>query len=508
MKELTMNTRKLFYSKNFFLFNLILVGVLVGFTLSFFAFGVSLSGKTGEVAHAQERPESWASSGYTRADTVPGSFHSVAVRALPSVVELKVTEVIKQSIPQQRGWPWDFLQPEGLPNGNQPDNSREREFKTQGLGSGVIVRHSGNSYYILTNNHVAGEADEITAVLNSDEEYPAEIVGKDPRKDLAIVKITTGDVLPVAALGNSDELRIGDWVLAVGSPFGFVSSVTAGIVSAKGRSGPADNISDFIQTDAAINRGNSGGALVNVQGEVIGINTWIAAPSGGNIGLGFAIPINNAKQVIDQIISTGKVEYGWLGVSISGMNAKLADKMDLPSDKGAFIHNVYIGSPADRGGILPGDFITEVDGKKINNREELVRIVGNFKVGERVDFKLYRYGIRQSITVRIGERADNKTIQSRQDELWPGVIVVPLEEHAIQELDLDGSAHGVLVANVEQKSKAYIGGLRPYDLITEINEKQLTTLLDFYRAINSSDTDEFKIGFIREGNQYFVGITR
>ncbi|MCF7915129.1 MAG: Do family serine endopeptidase [Spirochaetaceae bacterium] len=512
-----MNTKKLFYSKRFFLFNLVLVGVIAGFVLSFAAFSNIGSASVGEAAHAQGTRENGGENTEQASQpapqaagkaSVPESFNGVAKKALPSVVELRVVDIVEQQVPQQLGWPWNFMTPEGQQGESQSNEDQQREFKRRGLGSGVIVEKRGNNYYILTNNHVVGKADEIKTVLTSGEEYSATIVGKDPRKDLALVKVSTGDSLPVAKLGNSDNLKIGDWVLAVGSPFGFVSSVTAGIVSAKGRSGPANNISEFIQTDAAINRGNSGGALVNMQGEVIGINTWIAAPSGGSVGLGFAVPINNAKQAIEQLISTGKVEYGWLGVSIAGMTESLAEKMNLPTQKGAFIHNVYLDSPAAKGGLMPGDFVTEVDGQKIANREELVRAVGQLEAGKQVEFTLFRYGEERTVTVEIGKRADAETIQKQQNRLWPGMIVVPLEKQARQQLNLDSSTEGVLVANVEKQSKAFIGGLRPYDVITEINGNKIASILDFYKVVNESSTKEFKVGFIREGNKYFVGLTK
>lgn len=512
-----MSTKKLFYSKRFFLFNLVLVGVLTGFVFAFVAFSNFGSASVGEAAYAQGSNETGAKSSEQSSQSapqvsgsahVPESFNEVAKKALPSVVELRIVDIVEQQVPQQPGWPWNFMMPEGQSGENQSNEDQQREFKRSGLGSGVIVEKRSNNYYILTNNHVVGKADEIKVVLTSGKEYDATIVGTDPRKDLALVKVSTGDSLPVAELGNSDNLKVGDWVLAVGSPFGFVSSVTAGIVSAKERSGPANNISDFIQTDAAINRGNSGGALVNMQGKVVGINTWIAAPSGGSIGLGFAIPIDNAKQTIEQLISTGKVEYGWLGVSIAGMTEELAGKMNLPTQKGAFIHNVYLDSPAAKGGLKPGDFITEVDGQKIDNREELVRAVGQLEAGKRIDFTLIRYGEERTVTVEIGERADAETIQKQQNKLWPGMIVVPLEKQVKQELNLSSSADGVLIANVEQQTKAYIGGLRSYDVITEINGNKITSILDFYKTVNDSSTNEFKIRFIREGSKYFVGLTK
>ncbi len=501
-----MNHKKLFYSKKFFLFNLVLVGILVGFTLSFVTFGCSTDVKAGEKARAQESSTS-SSADTATAVALQNSFRSVAQEALPVVVELKVVEVVRQQVPQSRGWPWDFLFPEEENNGNG-DEGQEREFRSQGLGSGVIVRNNGDKYYILTNEHVVGEADEIKAVLNDGREFTATLVGKDPRKDLALVVMETDEDLPVAELGDSDATQVGDWVLAVGSPFGFVSSVTAGIVSAKGRSGPQGNISDFIQTDAAINRGNSGGALVNIQGEVVGINTWIAAPTGGSVGLGFAIPINNAKKAIDDFITKGKVEYGWLGVTVGDLTDELADRLGIDEVSGAFIHNVYIDSPADKGGIRPGDFITEINGRNVENRDEVVRVVGDLEAGSTATFRVNRFGTMTTVEVKIGERKDSEEILSNQNKLWPGMIVVPLNEEARKELDLEGSQSGVLVASVDKGTKAYIGGIRNYDVITAINDENIESLEDFYKMIGDASVSEFKISYIREGNKYFTGIER
>lgn len=503
-----MNHRKLFYSKKFFLFNLVLVGILVGFTLSLVTFGCSTDVKPGEKTQAQTKPaESATDSDTSTALSLQNSFRSVAEKALPVVVELKIVEIRQQRAPDSRGWPWDFLFPEENDNGN--GDNQEREFRSQGLGSGVIVRNEGNKYYILTNDHVVGEADEIIAVLNDGKEFTATLVGKDPRKDLALVMFESeqGNI-PIAELGDSDDTQVGDWVLAVGSPFGFVSSVTAGIVSAKGRSGPQGNISDFIQTDAAINRGNSGGALVNIHGEVVGINTWIAAPTGGSIGLGFSIPINNAKKTIDDFITKGKVEYGWLGVTVGDVNRELAEELGIEETKGAFIHNVYIDSPADKGGIRPGDFITQINDTKVTSRDEVVRKVGDLEAGDTASFEVNRFGNTRTVKVKIGERKDSEEILSNQKKLWPGMIVVPLDEEVRQQLELDDSQNGVLIANVDRGTKTYIGGIRNYDVVTEINDKKIETIEDFYELIGDNSIDEFKISYLREGEKYFTGIER
>src|SRR6056297_1455481 len=503
-----MDHKNYFIPRNFFLFNLVLVGVIVGFTLSFITFGCSTDVKAGEKAQAQEESDTSASAkDMATAASLQNSFRSVAQKSLPVVVELKVVEIVQQQAPSSRGWPWDFLFPEE--NNNNNNDGEEREFRNQGLGSGVIVRKNGNKYYILTNDHVVGEADEIKAILNDGKEFTASLVGKDPRKDLALVMFESKrDDIPIAELGDSDETQVGDWVLAVGSPFGFVSSVTAGIVSAKGRSGPQGNISDFIQTDAAINRGNSGGALVNIHGEVVGINTWIAAPTGGSVGLGFSIPINNAKKTIDDFITKGKVEYGWLGVTVGDVNQELAEELGIEETKGAFIHNVYIDSPADKGGIRPGDFITQINGEDVSSRDEVVRKVGDLEAGDTATFEINRFGNTRTVNVKIGERKDSEEILSNQKKLWPGMIVVPLNEEVREQLELDDSQNGVLVANVDRGTKTYIGGIRNYDVVTAVNEEKIETIEDFYQLIGDKSIDEFKISYLREGEKYFTGIER
>ena len=507
-----MNHRKMFYSKKFFIFNIMLVGVIVGFVLAFVLFGNSVHIKAGEAIQAQEtRNVPYATGeGIETIQALQNSFRSVAQKVLPVVVELRVVELVKQQVPQSDGWPWDFLFPdrEGDQQGDEQGNN-EREFRSQGLGSGVIVRRDGNKYFVLTNDHVVGEADEIEAVLDDGREYTATLVGKDPRKDIALVVFETRERdISIASLGDSDSIQVGDWVLAVGSPFGFVSSVTAGIVSAKGRSGPEGNISDFIQTDAAINRGNSGGALVDMYGNVVGMNTWIAAPTGGSVGLGFAIPINNAKGAIDDFVTKGKVEYGWLGVTVGDVNKDLAEQIGLDTDKGAFIHNIYFDSPADKGGMRPGDFVTSINGKAVKSRDEVVRTVGDLRAGEMAEFEVIRFGERIQLDVKIGERLDSDSILSSQNKLWPGMTIVPLVDEAREQLEIDDSQNGVLVANVEKGTMAFVHGMRPYDIITVINDREIKSLEDFYKIISDPDLDKFEIIYIRDGEKGYAGIMR
>lgn len=502
-----MNGKKLFRSKNFFVFNLLLVGLVAGFVVSMITFGCSTRLSSGETAYAQEKqadpiqvPPSM--------EEMQNSFRAVARKSLPVVVEVKVVEVVKQAVPQSRGWPWDFLFPDQQNNNQGQQQPQEREYRNQGLGSGVIVRNNGNTHYVLTNNHVAGKADEIKVVLNDGREYPAKLVGADERMDLAMVSFDAKEDIPVAEIGDSDKLQVGDWVIAVGSPFGFVSSVTAGIVSAKGRSGPQNNISDFIQTDAAINQGNSGGALMNIYGQVVGINTWIAAPSGGSVGLGFAIPINNAKKAIDDFINKGEIEYGWLGVTVSELYPGMEESMGIDNQKGAFIQNVYIDSPAAKGGIEPGDFVTAIDNRAVRSRDDLVRMVGELPAGSSVDFDIIRDGKEITLKVKIGKRENSEAIAGNMSKLWPGLTVIGLDEDVRNELKIDAKENGVVVVGVEKGTKPYVAGIRNYDLIYRINDKQINNVGDFYDAMNDKNVKEYKIYYKREGSEFFAGIVR
>jgi Do/DeqQ family serine protease len=368
------------------------------------------------------------------------------------------------------------------------------------MGSGIVVRRSGETYYVLTNNHVVEEATEISLVAMDGTEYQAELVGKDERKDLAMVSIKTSDRIPVAVLGDSDSVRVGVWAIAVGNPLGFMSSVTMGIVSAVGRTGgPAGNINDFIQTDTSINRGNSGGALVNIRGEVIGINTWIASSSGGgSVGLGFAIPINNAKRAIDDFINSGSSTYGWLGVSLTDPDREILQALSAEGKRGAFASQVFIDSPADKGGIKPGDFITHVDGKEARDSTTLSRMVGDLRVGDRAVFTVIRNGAVQDIQVRIEKRTDE--VAANNKKLWPGVIALPISDQIRSSFDLDKNAQGLFVAQVFADSPADIIGLKRGDLITGINGERVRDLQGFYRLLRDSTAKELWFTFTRGGS--------
>ena len=431
------------------------------------------------------------------------SFRDISARLLPSVVTISAVQTQEQQPDIRPPW-FDFF------FGQPDENEGERpEFRSRGFGSGVIVERNGDTYYVITNAHVVGNAQEINILLVSDEEYEGEIVGSDPRKDLALVSFRSRQDIPVAPLGNSDTLYVGDWVLAIGSPFNFQSTVTAGIVSALGRrGGPQGNINDFIQTDAAINQGNSGGALINIDGEVIGINTWISSRTGTNIGLGFAIPINNVKKPIRDFIAQGSVEYGWLGISISSISEDIVDDLRLPDDKGALVLNVFSDSPADTGGILPGDFIVRINEGAIENSDELLLSVGDLPVGREASIDLYRQGERQNARVRITVRDTESNIADQNRNLWPGMRVVPLDEDIVERLDIDRQTRGVYIDGVEDRTPTAVAGLRVGDVITHVNDTPTENLIAFYTALNKRRRGRITFDFVRQDQSLSIGINR
>jgi Do/DeqQ family serine protease len=488
-----MNIMQKLSSKNLLVFNLVLIGAIFGFSLAFLSFSCSTPGSR---VKAQESKVVIPEDSLAIAEAVQTTFHAVAEKMLPSVIELKTVSVRKQQSPNFNGIPWEFF---FGPRDREPSD-REREYRSQGLGSGIIVRNKDGVYYALTNNHVVDDANEITVATKDGREYSAQLVGKDERKDLALVSFKTNDSYPLASLGDSDSVTVGDWAIAIGNPLGeqFSFSVTMGIVSAVGRTGgPGGNINDFIQTDAPINQGNSGGPLVNIRGEVIGINTWIASnlSGGGSVGLGFAIPINNVKRSIDEFINTGTTRYGWLGVSLMEPTKETIASLGLENKRGALAAQVFLGSPADKGGIKPGDFITHVNGKEARGIQQLQMIVGDLKPGDNAKFTVIRDKQTKEIQVRIEVRTDQ--VASDNKKLWPGVTVVPLNDQIRQSMELDKDVKGLFVAQIISGSPADIVGLRQGDRVTAINGTAVNDIAAFYKVLREKATDELWFGFIR-----------
>lgn len=494
-----MSMLKKLYSRNFFILNLVLVGVLLGAGITY----LGVSRGAGKTAAATVRAETPAApvpanlkAALDQAEAVQGAFRYVADKVQPSVVEINVVEKVQgQKGNPQNQLPWRFFF-------NSPEDGTDQQSQPQtekGLGSGIIVRKDGKTVYVLTNNHVAGSADEITVITNDEKEYKATLVGKDERKDIALVKFESDSPsIAVAALGDSSAMRVGDWAIAIGSPFGFVSSVTAGIVSAVNRSGgPDGNINDFIQTDASINKGNSGGALVNIHGEVIGVNTWIASQTGDSVGLGFAIPINNVKKAIVDFIDKGKVEYGWMGVGLDVPDKATAEELGADPKKAVLAYSVYKGSPAEKGGVLAGDVILKVNGDEIKGLEQLQRIVGDLPVGKIASIDVLRGGKKVSLSVKIEVRKDSDALNDAS--FFPGIYVRSLDYEDLNKDKLPKGVKGVIVLSVASKSPGSIVGLKPQDIITEVNEKPISSVLEFYAALNDAGAKKVSFTVNREG---------
>jgi serine protease Do len=445
-----------------------------------------------------------AATGYLSA--LQSSFREVSKTVLPAVVELNVTGVVNQQLPQ-------FMSPFGQQRGG----GGQRSIPVQGLGSGIIVRHTGNTYYVLTNNHVVDNATTISVRLSDQKEFKAAVVGKDSAKDLAMVSFTSTDNIPVAALGDSDTLGVGDIVLAVGNPFGYESTVTMGIVSALGRRGPpGEQISpytSYIQTDAAINEGNSGGALVNIQGQVVGINTWIAGTTGGSVGLGFAIPINSAKSNIEDFITKGKVSYGWLGVQLTDIQdttayADFAKDLKVEGVKGAMILNVYKGSPAYEAGLLPGDYVTRVDTTDVQNTDNLTQVVGGLLSGKTYQFSLIRNGGKMNLQVKLGVRND-AGLAAQYKNLWPGATVIDITDQIRQQVSIPQSQKGVVVGYLPDSSTpAAIAGFQVGDVITDIGGTAVRNMADYFKALNNSNKRDLTFTIVRQGETITVNLTR
>jgi len=356
----------------------------------------------------------------------------------------------------------------------------EREQQQRSLGSGVIVDSSGIA---LTNAHVVERATEIEVVTADGKKHKAKLVGVDRKTDLAVLRLQGGGPFPAAALGDSDRVKVGDWVLAIGSPFGLQQTVTAGIISAKGRSigqGPFD---DFLQTDAAINPGNSGGPLVNMNGEVVGINSAILSRSGGNVGIGFAIPANMARRIYTELVAKGKVTRGWLGVSIQPLTPELAKSFGLRDSRGVLISDVVQDSPADKAGIAAGDIITEFDKKKVDSPPDLQKVVALTQPGKGVPVKVWRDKADKILEIKIGETPDDTVALRSTNKVRSllGLEVRPITPEVARQLNLR-SADGVVVLRVEDESPAAEAGLQRGDIVREVNRQRVRSLQDFERA--------------------------
>jgi len=430
-------------------------------------------------------------------------FVDLAEKLSPSVVNISTTQVVKGQGPQ-RG-----------PSGEGPFQSNpfedlfrryfgdvpQQEFKRQSLGSGFIINKDG---FIATNNHVVEGASEIKVILSDKQEYDAKIVGRDPKTDLALIKISPRQPLPFARLGDSDKLRVGEWVMAIGNPFGLGQTVTTGIVSAKGRIIGAGPYDDFVQTDASINPGNSGGPLINMRGEIIGINTAIIA---GGQGLGFATPINLAKPVLLQLWQKGAVTRGWIGVQIQAVTPDLAKSLGLPRPQGALVSEVTEGGPAKKAGIQRGDLIVSFDGKPVEDIMELPRLVANTSIGKEVPVQVLRKGKDLELRVTVAElKEESVAARSVPAQQQYGMTVQDLTPELARGLGLSQS-RGVIVTRVEPGGPADQAGIRQGDLVQEVDEREVPTVQDFWRAVRESASDGTVLILInRRGSHLFVAM--
>ncbi len=428
------------------------------------------------------------------------SFAPLVKRVMPTVVNVSVVQEVKTS-----GMPFPFAGPEGPGGPGEGGNGPEQgpfggpgdpfeqfrhffgeiphNFKQHGLGSGVIVSPDG---YILTNNHVVGDATEIRVRLSDQREFKAKVIGKDEKTDLALIKIDAKDPLPYATLGNSDSTEVGDWVIAIGNPFGFSLTVTSGIVSAKGRA-LGGNYDNYIQTDASINPGNSGGPLFNTEGKVIGINTAIYSNTGTNAGIGFAIPIDLAKDIMDQLKEHGHVIRGWLGVEIQEVTPDLAQSFSLAKPEGALVASVVEDGPAAKAGVKRGDIILKFNGRPVPDEHHLPEMVAQTPINGTVPLEILRDGKKMTLDVKIGELKETKLASAKSEESnnnW-GLQVQALTPEIAQQLNLKLSK-GVVVRGVTPDTPGADAGIQPGDVVLEVNHRKIDSVDEFLSEAKSA----------------------
>lgn len=471
----------------------IIIGVIIGLGISS-RFGISPDGYT------ETRPPVFSSDTADILGRTNQAMAELVARVTPSVVNISSTKTIK--VPGFRSPFFDdpfFRRFFGDEFGffNMP-----KEYKQSGLGSGVIVTDDG---YILTNNHVIKDADEIKVKLYDKREFNGKVIGTDPKTDLAVIKINAKN-LPAIRLGDSDKLMVGETVVAIGNPYGLNQTVTSGIVSAKGRAnvGVAD-YEDFIQTDAPINPGNSGGALVNIRGELIGINTAIFSTSGGYQGIGFAIPSNMAKTVMDSLIKKGKVIRGWLGVVIQPVTSEIAEYFKLKEEKGALVGDVMPDSPAEGAGIKSGDVIVEYNGREVRDADHLKNMVAETQPGTDVRIKLIRDGKPLTLSVRIKELPSQiQRLTERFENIFKGVYVRNITPDIRERLDIPRRITGVIVTAIEDDTPAR-GVLKENDVIMEINRRRIRDIQDFKVVVSGiKHGDSVLVLLYRDGSTFYV----
>jgi serine protease Do len=432
------------------------------------------------------------------AGKTPLSFSDLAERVKPSVVNISTSKTFKG-----RG---GF----GAPFGGSPfgddffdrffGDMPRKEFKQRSLGSGFIISNDG---YIFTNNHVVEQADKILVKISDGKEYEAKVIGTDANTDLALIKIKPDSSLAVAEIGDSEKVRVGEWVIAIGNPFGLDATVTAGIVSAKGRvigAGPFDN---FIQTDASINPGNSGGPLFSMDGKVIGINTAIVAQGQG---IGFAIPINMAKSILADLKTKGKVTRGWLGISVQDISDDMAKNLNHKNKSGALVSDVFKGDPADKAGIKVGDIITEINGKPLKDTHELLLTIATLKVGQKMNVKAIRDGKEMTFQVTVAERKESIAMAAeRSGKGQFGIATQEITAEIAKQLGI--AREGVLVSEVQEGSPADEVGIQPQDVIVQVNKVKISTMKDYTREITKAAAKKSVTLLIKRGrSSFFVAL--
>jgi serine protease Do len=435
------------------------------------------------------------STSMAQARTAPESFADLAEKLLPSVVNISTTQVVEgqpgievPTVPP--GSPFEDFFKEFFEK-NQP---RRQQRRATSLGSGFIIDTKG---YVVTNNHVIQDADEITVVLHDDTRLEAKVIGRDPKTDIAILKVEPEGPLTAVGFGDSDEMRIGDWLVAIGNPFGFGGTVTTGIISARGRDINAGPYDDFLQTDAPINRGNSGGPMFNLDGEVIGIATAIFSPSGGSVGIGFAIPSNSAEPVIRQLLEHGEVRRGWLGVRIQTVTEEIAETLGLKEPIGALVASVIPDGPAEKAGIKPGDVIIEFDGTLVEQMRKLPRIVADTEVGNAVPVKVWRDNgeVDVKVTIAVLEEGEEEVAEETSEGESPGgkttiedlgLTVASIDARLREQYELDNETKGVVVTEVDPAGPSAAKGIREGDVIVEVSQNEVNTPAELAERIKEA----------------------
>jgi serine protease Do len=451
----------------------------------------------------------------------PETFAPLAEKLLPAVVNVSTTQTLPNKGPQvpmpqfPPGSPFEDFFRDFFDRQQQDPNAPPR--RATSLGSGFIIDGGG---YVVTNNHVIEGADEITVILQDDTNLKAELVGTDKQTDLALLRIKSPKKLPSVSWGDSDGMRVGDWVVAIGNPFGLGGTVTAGIISARARDINAGPYDDFLQTDAAINRGNSGGPLFNMNGEVIGINTAIFSQTGGSIGIGFAIPANMAKSVIAQLKDGGKVHRGRLGVQIQTVTPEIAESLSLPQAHGALVGVVLPDSPAEKAGLQPGDVITSFDGKEVNAMRSLPRIVAETPVGKKVSLSAIRKGEKKSFQVVIDElkeEVQQASTGGKEKQESPqgqtveavGLSLTALTPQVRQQFNINDQSKGVVITKVNPNGPAQARGLRPGDVIVEVGQEPVASPSDVADRVKKAKDSGMKALLLlvdRQGELQFLAL--